>query len=59
MIAKASSVVIAVPIGVLKKKAIKFTPALPADKSEAITKIGFGNVVKILIVPKKAITIPQ
>lgn len=51
-VATANSVVIAVPLGVLKKKTIKFTPELPVWKTTAIEKIGFGNVCKILVVPK-------
>lgn len=43
----ADHVVVAVPIGVLKKGTIKFKPALPANTATAIKRIGFGNVVKI------------
>jgi monoamine oxidase len=57
--ASAESIIIAVPLGVLKKNAIKFTPALPNWKTEAIKNIGFGNVVKILIVPKTPLNITQ
>lgn len=39
----------AVPLGVLKKKVIQFSPPLPSWKSEAIDALGFGNVCKILI----------
>jgi hypothetical protein len=42
----------AVPIGVLKVKGIKFIPELPPWKEEAIQKIHFGNVCKILIILK-------
>jgi monoamine oxidase len=46
-------VVIAVPLGVLKKEAIEFSPKLPEWKGEAIEKLQMGNVCKILIVPRK------
>lgn len=42
-----------VPIGVLKKKAIQFTPSLEAAKQTAVDRIGFGNVCKVLVVFKK------
>jgi polyamine oxidase len=45
--------VIAVPLGVLKKNTITFSPALPDWKVEAIQKLRMGNVCKVLIVPKK------
>ena len=50
--ATALRVIVAVPIGVLKANTITFSPALPSWKTDAIQNIGFGNVVKILIVPK-------
>lgn len=50
--ATALRVIVAVPIGVLKDSAITFSPALPSWKTDAIDNIGFGNVVKILIIPK-------
>jgi len=43
----------------LKKNTIKFTPELPRWKTDAIDKIGFGNVVKIMIAPKTAFHLPQ
>jgi monoamine oxidase len=46
-------VVIAVPIGVLKSKSICFIPELPQWKQEAIQKISFGNVCKVLVILKK------
>lgn len=52
----ADSVVLNVPIGVLKKGAIKFSPRLPKEKTDAIERIGFGNVCKVLIVFKKSPT---
>lgn len=50
-------VVIAVPLGVLKRHAIKFSPELPGWKHEAIEKLKMGNVCKILIIPKKNLKI--
>jgi len=52
-------VVIAVPLGVLKKKTIEFIPSLPEWKATAIEKIGFGNVCKVLVAPKVPINVPQ
>lgn len=43
-------VLISVPLGVLKNNAISFTPALPTDKTTAITKTNMGNVNKFLLV---------
>lgn len=43
-------VLISVPLGVLKNNAISFTPALPTDKTAAITKTNMGNVNKFLLV---------
>lgn len=43
-------VLVSVPLGVLKKNAISFTPALPADKITAINKTNMGNVNKFLLV---------
>lgn len=57
--ASAESVVVAVPLGVLKKNTIKFTPQLPEWKTTAISKIGFGNVCKILVVPKVPFNVTQ
>lgn len=48
----AESVILNVPIGVLKKGGVKFTPKLPKEKSDAIDRIGFGNVCKVLVVFK-------
>lgn len=38
-------VVVAVPLGVLKKNLITFSPALPAKKNTAISKLGMGTGV--------------
>lgn len=47
---KAQCVMINVPLGVLKKRSIKFTPKLPEAKLTAIDRIGFGNLCKVMIV---------
>lgn len=41
--------VIAVPLGVLQKHAIAFTPALPATKATAIGQLQMGNVNKFFL----------
>lgn len=41
---QADYVVVAVPLGVLQKNAIRFEPALPAFKTEAIGRLGMGLV---------------
>eukprot|EP00887_Chlorella_sp_A99_P004915 scaffold4.g4915.t1 len=40
------AVVVAVPLGVLKAGAIKFTPPLPDWKQQAIDRLGFGDLNK-------------
>lgn len=44
---EADHVVLAVPLGVLKAGTITFSPTLPAPTQTAISRIGFGNVMKI------------
>lgn len=39
-------VIVTLPLGVLKKNVVQFTPALPDDKREAITKLGMGLLNK-------------
>jgi len=41
--------IITVPLGVLKSGQIQFSPALPADKADAIERIGFGNYEKLVL----------
>lgn len=43
----ADRVIVTVPLGVLKKNAIEFRPALPASKQAGIAKLWFGNLVKV------------
>ena len=38
-----------VPLGVLKKGSIEFSPALPEEKTDAIKKIGFGHFSKLIM----------
>lgn len=50
----ADQVVITASLGALKKKQIEFLPALPAWKTEAINKIGFGQFSKVFLFYKTA-----
>ncbi len=43
-------VIVSIPLGVLKNGAVSFTPALPSDKTTAISKTHMGNVNKFLLV---------
>ena len=45
----ASKVVVTVPLGVLKKNKIQFSPALPAPYLHAIQNIGFGSFNKVFL----------
>lgn len=45
----ASQIVIAVPLGVLKKQHIQFIPDLPTQKKQAIQKIGYGVFNKLFV----------
>ena len=47
---EADYVVVSVPLGVLKNNAIAFSPALPANKINAINTTNIGNVNKFLLV---------
>lgn len=53
-ISEADYVVVTVPLGVLKKNIITFTPALPATKRTAIEKVGMNCVNKFLLTWDKA-----
>jgi monoamine oxidase len=46
---RASTVVVTVPLGVLKHRAIEFVPPLPATKLEAIDRIGVGVLAKVVL----------
>jgi monoamine oxidase len=45
----ASHVVVTVPLGVLKRGAPRFFPALPADRTAAIERLGFGRYEKVAL----------
>ena len=47
---EADFTVVTVPLGVLKNNSISFTPSLPPDKINAITKTNMGVVNKFLLV---------
>jgi monoamine oxidase len=44
-----SHVVVAVPLGVLKRGGLSFAPALPADRLAVIDRLGFGRYEKICL----------
>ncbi|MFN8711450.1 MAG: flavin monoamine oxidase family protein [Bacteroidota bacterium] len=45
----ADKVIVTVPISILKLNEISFTPALPAAKTEAFSKIGMGPGMKVFL----------
>lgn len=53
-ISEADYVIVSVPLGVLKKNSIEFTPALPSAKLTAIEKVGMNCVNKFLLTWDKA-----
>ncbi len=46
---KYDAVIITVPLGVLKKKRIAFSPELPAQKQAAIARMGMGTLDKLYL----------
>ena len=46
---EADKVLVTVPIAMLQKKAITFTPALPMQKTEAIQAVDIGEGIKVFI----------
>lgn len=46
---RGSHVVVTVPLGVLKARAISFSPSLPARKTAAIERLGFGTFEKVVM----------
>jgi polyamine oxidase len=44
-----SHVLVTVPLGVLKKGSIEFTPRLPKQKRQAIRSVGFGAFEKVVL----------
>lgn len=53
-VVNADAVVCTVPLGVLKKASIGFQPALPQWKADAIHRLGFGILNKVVLVYEKA-----
>ncbi|EFW14166.1 flavin-containing amine oxidase [Coccidioides posadasii str. Silveira] len=49
----ADKVVLTAPLGVLKSKSITFSPPLPAWKTGAIDRLGFGTMNKVILVFEK------
>jgi len=46
---EADHVIVTIPLGLLKAKAIKFSPPLPASKEESIERLGYGLVNKVFL----------
>ncbi|MGZ3145131.1 FAD-dependent oxidoreductase [Lentzea chajnantorensis] len=46
---EADRVLVTLPLGVLKARAVRFDPPLPRDKRTAIDKLGFGTLNKIAL----------
>ena len=57
-IVNAKKVIITVPLGVLQKGSINFTPALPSWKSNAINKLGVGTYNKVILQWNDDVTLP-
>jgi lysine-specific histone demethylase 1 len=49
-IVEADYVVSTIPLGVLKHRSIEFQPPLPTEKADAIGRLGFGILNKIILV---------
>jgi monoamine oxidase len=45
----ASLVLVTVPLGVLKAGDVKFEPQLPAWKADAVARLGFGDLNKVIL----------
>lgn len=50
---EASKVVVTVPVSILKKNLISFTPGLPSGKTTALGKIGMGASIRVVMDFKK------
>ena len=46
---KCSKLIASFPLGVLKANMVKFIPPLPQSHQNAINRLGFGNMEKIVI----------
>jgi monoamine oxidase len=55
----ADAVVVSVPIGVLQKGSISFSPPLPEWKTEAFTRIGMGKLNKVRFSRPQSMKIPN
>ncbi|HET7739646.1 MAG TPA: NAD(P)/FAD-dependent oxidoreductase [Mycobacterium sp.] len=44
-----SHAVVTLPLGVLKRRAVRFTPGLPREREMAIDRLGFGTLEKIAL----------
>jgi protoporphyrinogen oxidase len=42
-------VIVTLPLGVLKKNAVRFDPVLPSEKREAISRLGMGTLDKVYL----------
>ncbi|KAK6330271.1 hypothetical protein TWF730_004766 [Orbilia blumenaviensis] len=51
---KADKVVVTLPLGVLKREGVEFDPPLPRAKRDAIKRLGFGLLNKVIMVYEKA-----
>ncbi|MEM8702683.1 MAG: FAD-dependent oxidoreductase, partial [Pseudomonadota bacterium] len=43
------AVIVTVPLGVLKRRAIRFSPPLPRAKTDAIARLGMGTLDKVYL----------
>lgn len=46
---EADHIVCTLPLGVLQAKAVRFSPALPSGKTEAIERMGMGHLGKVIL----------
>ena len=47
----AAAVIVTVPLGCLKAGDVAFKPTLPSWKTDAIQKLGYGNLNKVTPIP--------
>lgn len=46
---EADAVISTLPLGVLKASTVSFSPPLPREKTEAIARLGMGNLTKVVL----------